>query len=72
VPEWAKLRRGEPVSLDRALGCFDLFIPESGYGDLDDVSAILVVFYCSPVSDCDFQRYEARLLGFLIASSQII
>ncbi|KAJ6009787.1 hypothetical protein N7522_004803 [Penicillium canescens] len=41
VPEWAKLRRGEPVSLDRALGCFDLFIPESGYGDLDDIRGSL-------------------------------
>lgn len=38
VPEWAKLRRGEPVSLERALGAFDLFIPESGYGDLDEVN----------------------------------
>lgn len=38
VPEWAKLRRGEPVSLERALCAFDLFIPESGYGDLDEVS----------------------------------
>lgn len=38
VPEWAKLRRGEPMQLDRALGCFDLFVPESGYGDLDEVS----------------------------------
>ncbi|OQD88986.1 hypothetical protein PENANT_c003G11260 [Penicillium antarcticum] len=41
VPEWAKLRRGEPVSLDRALGCFDLFIPESGYGDLNDIRGSL-------------------------------
>lgn len=39
IPEWAKLRRGEPVSLERALGAFDLFIPESGYGDLDEVSS---------------------------------
>ncbi|KAJ5152841.1 uncharacterized protein N7482_009319 [Penicillium canariense] len=41
VPEWAKLRRGEPVSLERALGAFDLFIPESGYGDLDEVKNTL-------------------------------
>lgn len=38
VPEWAKLRRGESVRLERALGCFDLFVPGSGYGDLDQVS----------------------------------
>lgn len=38
VSEWARIRRGEPVSLERALGAFDLFIPESGYGDLEEVS----------------------------------
>lgn len=38
VPEWDKLRRGESVRLERALGCFDLFVPGSGYGDLDQVS----------------------------------
>ncbi|KAJ5372122.1 hypothetical protein N7517_004128 [Penicillium concentricum] len=37
IPEWAKLKRGEPVSLDKALACFDLFIPESGTGDLDEI-----------------------------------
>ncbi|KAJ5252483.1 hypothetical protein N7489_002893 [Penicillium chrysogenum] len=37
IPEWAKLKRGEPVSLDRALACFDLFISESGTGDLDEI-----------------------------------
>ncbi|KAJ5421649.1 hypothetical protein N7491_010094 [Penicillium cf. griseofulvum] len=37
IPEWAKLKRGEPVPLDRALACFDLFIPESGTGDLDEI-----------------------------------
>ncbi|KAI2786763.1 hypothetical protein POX_g09156 [Penicillium oxalicum] len=41
VPEWAKLRRGEPVSLERALGAFDLFIPESGFGDLDEIKDTL-------------------------------
>lgn len=25
------------MSLERALGAFDLFVPESGYGDLDEV-----------------------------------
>ncbi|KAJ6111594.1 hypothetical protein N7523_007655 [Penicillium sp. IBT 18751x] len=41
IPEWAKLRRGEPVSLERALGAFDLFIPESGFGDLDEIQEML-------------------------------
>jgi F-box protein 21 len=39
VSEWAKLKRGEPMHLDRALGCFDLFVSESENGDLDEVSA---------------------------------
>ncbi|KAJ5377893.1 uncharacterized protein N7496_005302 [Penicillium cataractarum] len=41
VPEWARLRQGEPVSLERALGAFDLFVPESGYGHLDEVKGTL-------------------------------
>ncbi|GIK05082.1 hypothetical protein Aspvir_009181, partial [Aspergillus viridinutans] len=36
VQEWIKLRNGEPVSLERALGAFDLFIPESSFGNLDE------------------------------------
>lgn len=35
VSEWAQL--SEAVSLERALGAFDLFVPESGYGDLHEV-----------------------------------
>ncbi|KAL2219023.1 Hemimethylated DNA-binding protein YccV like-domain-containing protein [Thermoascus aurantiacus ATCC 26904] len=41
VPQWAKLRNGENISLERALGAFDLFIPESGFGDLDDITGKL-------------------------------
>lgn len=37
VPEWVKLRNGDPVSLERALGAFDLFLPESSFGNLDEV-----------------------------------
>ena len=56
VPEWAKLRRGEPVSLERALGAFDLFIPESGFGDLDEVrleALSSLLFVHSPRSKAD-------------------
>jgi F-box protein 21 len=38
--EWHKLRNGGQVSLERALGVFDLFIPESGINDLDDVRVL--------------------------------
>ncbi|KAL2009271.1 hypothetical protein VTN00DRAFT_7465 [Thermoascus crustaceus] len=41
VPQWAKLRNGEDISLEHALGAFDLFIPESGFGDLSDVTVRL-------------------------------
>ncbi|KAF9887106.1 F-box protein 21 [Aspergillus nanangensis] len=41
VKEWAKIRDGEVVTLDRALGVFDLFIPGGGCGTLDDISNAL-------------------------------
>ena len=40
MSEWARLKAGETVSLEHALGAFDLFIPESGYGDLNEVSIL--------------------------------
>ncbi|KAJ5288460.1 hypothetical protein N7478_001490 [Penicillium angulare] len=46
IPEWAKVRLGEPVSLDRAMAAFDLFIPETGFGELDEVRVILDRIVC--------------------------
>lgn len=40
MSEWARLKDCDTVSLERALGAFDLFIPESGYGDLNEVSVL--------------------------------
>lgn len=40
ISEWAKIRNGEIVPLDRALGAFDLFIPEIGQGSLDEVCVL--------------------------------
>ncbi|OOF98470.1 hypothetical protein ASPCADRAFT_42558 [Aspergillus carbonarius ITEM 5010] len=37
VREWAKLRNGDEVPLDRALGAFDLFISRSNFGSLEEV-----------------------------------
>ncbi|RAK74359.1 YccV-like-domain-containing protein [Aspergillus fijiensis CBS 313.89] len=37
IREWENLRRGKVVSLTRALGAFDLFIPESGFGSLEEI-----------------------------------
>ncbi|KAK7509008.1 Hemimethylated DNA-binding protein YccV like-domain-containing protein [Phyllosticta citriasiana] len=43
MEEWARLRRGEPTSLERVLGAYDLFVIDSaeGIGDFDDISARL-------------------------------
>ncbi|KAJ5910277.1 hypothetical protein N7504_004920 [Penicillium tannophilum] len=69
VPEWAKLRRGEPVALERALAAFDLFIPESGFGDLDQVRDLLdgVVAHFS-VSHSDITGLRPREKALLLAS----
>lgn len=38
IPEWMKLREDEnAVPLQRALGCFDLFVPQCGIDSLDEV-----------------------------------
>lgn len=42
VAEWNKLRNGQPVPLERALGAFDLFIPDRERGGLDEVGEIVV------------------------------
>ncbi|KAL2864864.1 Hemimethylated DNA-binding protein YccV like-domain-containing protein [Aspergillus lucknowensis] len=41
IPEWVSLRGGEPVPLAHALGAFDLFIPESRFGNLDEINGRL-------------------------------
>ncbi|EYE96325.1 YccV-like-domain-containing protein [Aspergillus ruber CBS 135680] len=41
IAEWAKIRTGEILSLERALGAFDLFIPNDGGGSLDDITTKL-------------------------------
>ena len=45
VSEWSGLMKGENVSLERALGAFDLFIPESGCGNPDEVRRCLTTFF---------------------------
>ncbi|BCR91719.1 uncharacterized protein ACHE_70562S [Aspergillus chevalieri] len=41
IAEWEKIRTGGIVSLERALGAFDLFIPKDGDGGLDDITTKL-------------------------------
>ena len=40
INEWAKLRDGESVSLERALVAFDLFVLHDKEGDFDEVGTI--------------------------------
>ncbi|KAJ5162462.1 hypothetical protein N7492_007854 [Penicillium capsulatum] len=69
VPEWAKIRRGESVSLERALGAFDLFIPESGFGDLDEIKdSIEEVAARFATSDLDLNSRTPREKALLLAS----
>jgi F-box protein 21 len=37
LAEWCRLARGEAVSLERALGSFDLFVLHDNHGDLLEV-----------------------------------
>ncbi|KZF26066.1 hemimethylated DNA binding domain-containing protein [Xylona heveae TC161] len=41
IQEWCKLKEGQHVTLDRALGAFDMFVLEDREGDLEDVSHAL-------------------------------
>ncbi|KAL4901838.1 hypothetical protein BDW74DRAFT_71034 [Aspergillus multicolor] len=38
IPEWVGLRDGNDIPLANALGAFDLFIPESGFGNFDEIN----------------------------------
>ncbi|KAJ5966020.1 hypothetical protein N7481_012734 [Penicillium waksmanii] len=69
VPEWDKLRRGETISLNRALGAFDLFIPESGYGDFDELEhAMAQVVHQFATSHPDFDDQSPRAKALELAS----
>lgn len=37
LAEWRKVLHGERVSLERALGAFDMFVLHDQYGDLEEV-----------------------------------
>ena len=41
VEEWAKLRDGQHVLLEKALEAFDMFVADDSEGDLDGVNSIL-------------------------------
>jgi F-box protein 21 len=37
VPEWNRLKNGDNVPLERALGAYDMFVLHDREGDFDDV-----------------------------------
>ncbi|EAW14650.1 F-box domain protein [Aspergillus clavatus NRRL 1] len=76
VQEWAKLRNGESLSLQRALGAFDLFIPESGFGNLDEVITKLdeiaaQILTCCPNINQYTPREKARTVASYLRASNL-
>ncbi|KAL5045148.1 hypothetical protein BDW71DRAFT_208748 [Aspergillus fruticulosus] len=68
IPAWASLRHGNEIPLASALGAFDLFIPESGFGNFDEINARLDQI----LSDCllefpDIQDLSPRRKASAIA-----
>ncbi|KAE8375337.1 Hemimethylated DNA-binding protein YccV like-domain-containing protein [Aspergillus bertholletiae] len=76
LPVWARLRNDENVALERALGAFDLFIPESGYGSLDEITNKLdeIVGQLSslyPSIDMFTTREKARIIAVHLKSNNL-
>ncbi|RDK36448.1 hypothetical protein M752DRAFT_287786 [Aspergillus phoenicis ATCC 13157] len=75
VQEWAKLRNGEEVSLDRALGAFDLFRPKSDFGNLEEISdrldsiASLLSINCPDIHQLTSRNKARAVAKFLRANN---
>ncbi|KAH0558805.1 hypothetical protein GP486_004559 [Trichoglossum hirsutum] len=41
IEQWSKLKFGEDVPLERALGAFDMYLLRDGEGDIDEIAAVL-------------------------------
>lgn len=76
IPEWVKLRNGDPVSLERALGAFDLFLPESSFGNLDEIVnrldeiALHIFTYCPNINILT-PREKARAVATYLRESNL-
>ncbi|KAL2828120.1 Hemimethylated DNA-binding protein YccV like-domain-containing protein [Aspergillus pseudoustus] len=69
IPEWIRLRDGDEVPLANALGAFDLFIPESRFGNLDEINGRLdEIFSRLCVEYPDVQGLSSREQASVIAS----
>ncbi|KAE8308693.1 Hemimethylated DNA-binding protein YccV like-domain-containing protein [Aspergillus transmontanensis] len=76
LPVWARLRNGGNITLERALGAFDLFIPESGYGSLDEITNKLdeIVGRLSslyPSINMSTPREKARTIAVYLKSNNL-
>ncbi|KAG5287103.1 F-box domain-containing protein [Histoplasma ohiense] len=52
IPVWNRLRNNEDVSLERALGAFDMFVLEDGPGDFNDISDCLESIVTQLSTEC--------------------
>ncbi|KAL3445910.1 Hemimethylated DNA-binding protein YccV like-domain-containing protein [Aspergillus insuetus] len=69
IPEWASLRNGDEIPLANALGAFDLFIPESRYGNFDEINGSLDEILSRLCTEYpDIQDFSSREQASLIAS----
>lgn len=65
LEEWSKLSKGDSISLEKALGGFDLFVLHDQHGDLQEVSSLLILIFKTnvyPPANLDrFQRFLITL-----------
>ncbi|EEH40074.2 F-box domain-containing protein [Paracoccidioides lutzii Pb01] len=73
IPVWNRLRNSEDISLERALGVFDMFVLETGPGDFNDISACLdkivtqLMMECPHIMDLSPRNRARRIAMFLRA-----
>lgn len=63
IPLWANLREnGRDTSLERALGGFDLFVPQCGIDSLEEVGIYCIVSPWTSLLTLDGDRYATCLM----------
>ncbi|WEW60367.1 hypothetical protein PRK78_005852 [Emydomyces testavorans] len=68
IPKWSRLRSGEDVSLECALAAFDMFVLETGGGDLTDILQRLDDIVAQIVADCPaIHNLSPRQTALIIA-----
>ncbi|KAL8849466.1 MAG: hypothetical protein Q9221_005548 [Calogaya cf. arnoldii] len=73
IKEWVKLREGQPVSLERALGAFDQFVLHDRDGDLEETSTRLdhvaesIRLQNPEISEASPQKKGEIIAGYLLS-----